>query len=364
MPSGSFPYPERTVTVAIPSTGTDYVAGGFNNNDPRFLERGKLMAALVRDARGTATDISPYDGAGAVKWSPFAQDGKLRSDLFAIIKSGGQWVVNPSPNEGFHLFTAFKEGDGPSVKPSIDKDDFMIEQQDEPWDSVRTKQDEPVTFTAVESLKDSWRRLRNDLPFVDSLGNLLVKTPGASTGWSKALGAAAVDRQVLLVRQFTKGGKTVTTVKGYALCRLNDIGEQKMGKKDAEAASFTLQPLPDGIFIATVDGVNGVPIIKHEWVSWGGAFTVTTQYTVGVGAASAGTFTLTYGGLTTATIAYNAAASAVKSALVALDDGFDASKWTVTGSAPTWTVTVPDSGRVLTGDGTGLTGATFAVTAV
>jgi hypothetical protein len=350
--------------VAIPSTGTDFVAGGFNNNDSRFLERGKLTAVLVRDARGPATDISPYDSTGAVKWSPLATNGQLRNDLFAIVKVNGVWQVNGSPNEGWHLFGAFKEGEGPSIKPSIDKDDFMIEQQDEPFDSIRTKQDEPFTVTAVETLRDSWRRLRNDLPFSDSLGNLLVKTPGASTGWSKALGSEAVDRQVLLVRQFTKGGKKVTTVKGYSLCHINEFGEAKMGKKDAESAPITFQPLPDGIFISTIDGVNGVPIIKHEWISWGGVFTNTTQYTVGVGAASAGTFTLTYGGLTTATIAYNAAASAVKSALVALDDGFDASKWTVTGSAPTWTVTVPDSGRALTGDGTGLTGGTFAVTAV
>jgi len=349
----------------IPATGADFVAGGFNNNDPRFLERGKLTAVLIRQARGTATDISPHDSTGAVKWSPLATNGQLRNDLFAIIKVGGVWQVNPSPNEGWHLFAAFKEGDGPSIKPSIDKDEFMIEQQDEPWDSVRTKQDEPFTVTLAETLKDSWRRLRNDLPFVDSLGNLLVQTPGASTGWSKALGADPIDWQVLIVRQFAKGGKKVVTVKGYSLCHLDDIGEAKMGKKDAEVAPFTFTPLPDGIFIATVDGVNGVPIIKHEWISWDGAFTNTTQYTVSLGAASAGTFTLSYGGVgPTATIAYNAANSAVKTALVGLDDGYTASNWTVTGTAPTFTVTVPNSGKALTGDGTGLTGGTFAVTPV
>ncbi|AKJ72030.1 hypothetical protein [Gordonia alkanivorans] len=87
------------------------------------------------------------------------------------------------------------------------------------------------------------------------------------------------------------------------------------------------------------------------------------DYVVGVGAASAGTFTLSYKGNTTAGIAYNAAASAVKSALVALDDGFDAADWTVTGTAPNWTVTTPD-GAPIAGSGSGLTGGTFAVTPV
>lgn len=64
----------------------------------------------------------------------------------------------------------------------------------------------------------------------------------------------------------------------------------------------------------------------------------------------------------TATIAYNALNSAVKTALVNLDDGFVAADWTVTGTAPTFTVTVPTSAKVLTGDGSGLTGGTFAVT--
>jgi hypothetical protein len=66
--------------------------------------------------------------------------------------------------------------------------------------------------------------------------------------------------------------------------------------------------------------------------------------------------------LTTAGIQYNAAASAVKTALVALDDGYDASDWTVTGSnGGPYTVTSP--GGVLTGSGAGLTGGTFSVVA-
>jgi predicted phage gp36 major capsid-like protein len=87
------------------------------------------------------------------------------------------------------------------------------------------------------------------------------------------------------------------------------------------------------------------------------------SFTVTTGGASSGNFTLTWRGRTTANIAYNATAATVKSALAALDDGYDASTWTVTGgTGGPWTVTVPGGGN-LTGDGSGLTGGTFGVTA-
>jgi HK97 family phage major capsid protein len=94
-----------------------------------------------------------------------------------------------------------------------------------------------------------------------------------------------------------------------------------------------------------------------------GVFSLATSYTVTLGSPSAGTFTLTFSGLTTATITYNApTAAAVKGALFALDDGFDASDWTVSGSnGGPFTIVTP--GGVLTGSGAGLTGGTFSVTA-
>lgn len=83
-------------------------------------------------------------------------------------------------------------------------------------------------------------------------------------------------------------------------------------------------------------------------------------FSVGVGAATAGTFTLTWNGKTTTALAYNATAAAIKTALVALDDGYVAADFTTSGTAPTWSVTVP--GGTVTGDGTGLTGGALTVT--
>jgi hypothetical protein len=88
----------------------------------------------------------------------------------------------------------------------------------------------------------------------------------------------------------------------------------------------------------------------------------TSTYTVSVGAASAGTFAVKLNGNETAAIAFNAAASAVKSAIVALDDSVLASDVTVTGSAGTYTVTVP--GLLTGGTVAGLTAGTLTVTPV
>lgn len=85
------------------------------------------------------------------------------------------------------------------------------------------------------------------------------------------------------------------------------------------------------------------------------------SFTVALGSPTAGNFTLTWAGKTTATIAHNAASSAVLAALAALDDGYAAGDFTVTGSAGgPYSITVP--GGVLTGNGASLTGGTLTVT--
>lgn len=85
-------------------------------------------------------------------------------------------------------------------------------------------------------------------------------------------------------------------------------------------------------------------------------------FTVNLGGATAGNFTLTLGGRTTSNIAFGATAGAVKSALVALDDGLSADDITVTGSTGgPFTVTVPGT---LTGSGAGLTGGALTITRV
>lgn len=256
--------------MAIPATGTTWKAGGFNDVDNRFLERGGLIAALVRDARGSATNITPTDENGTVLWSPFAEDGQLRDDLFAFKKVDGFWVTNPEANEGFHLVGAFKEGDGPKKKGSLDTDDYMIEQSNSPFDSIITKEEETFSFTAVETLKPAWKRLRNNLRLNDANGVSLCEDPGLQNAvWVKPLEADFVDRQVLLLRARKVGGKFIYTCTGYACARLSDVGDAQMGKKDADAAELTFKAIPDGFLMGLVDGEYG-PAIKAEWAGGDG----------------------------------------------------------------------------------------------
>jgi hypothetical protein len=90
-------------------------------------------------------------------------------------------------------------------------------------------------------------------------------------------------------------------------------------------------------------------------------------YTVALGSPSAGTFTLTFNGQTTAGIAFGATISAVQTALVALSS-VGTGNATVTGSTGgPYTVqfagALANTAQALTGSGAGLTGGTFLVTA-
>lgn len=88
--------------------------------------------------------------------------------------------------------------------------------------------------------------------------------------------------------------------------------------------------------------------------------TITRTLTI-TGVPTGGTFALTVDGVETAGIAFNAIASAIKTALVNVDDGYDASDWTVTvtGSLPTGTVVIGVPANAVLGIGTNtLTGGT------
>lgn len=82
------------------------------------------------------------------------------------------------------------------------------------------------------------------------------------------------------------------------------------------------------------------------------AYTVTVS-----GAPTGGTFTLKVNGVTTGTIAHNASAATVKSAIVAVDDGLVADQVTVTGSAG-GPYTVNAAASITLGSAAGLTGGT------
>jgi hypothetical protein len=350
--------------VLQPTTGTTYNNAGFNAKDSRFLERGKLRQVLVRDARGTATNITPQNSDGSVRWSPFAADAQWRSDLLAWQLVSGFWGPNPVSNEGFHLVGAFKDGDGPNTNPVVKNDNFMILQSNFPFDSDTVEEGEAFSFTPVQTAGPIVRRLRNNMRLNDPVTGLSVcELPGvANAGWGRAIDGDNINRQVLMVSQFTRAGLAIYTVDGFDLCKLSNIGKSKKDKKDSEAAQLDYEPLPSGFFMGMVDG-QYVPILRWTWQG-GPGWTAqlgspANRWLVTLGTQTTGTFVLTWGGNTTATIAYNATAATVLTALAALDDGYTSANWTVTGSAGgPYTVTTPaptpltGSGALLTTPGT------------
>uniref|UniRef100_UPI003C30EB85 Major tail protein n=1 Tax=Mycolicibacterium phage Mycofy1 TaxID=3349809 RepID=UPI003C30EB85 len=249
-----------------PLTGTTPAAGGYTTVDNRLQggHRTGLIAVAFRDALGTSTNISPHNANGSVRWSPLAQDGQLRDDLFAHRLENGVWVENTNPNEGWYLAGAFGEGNGPSSRPSIDTDDQMIEQSNWPFESDITKQDEPFTFQALQNLYPAIQRLANNLPLSDANGNPLVELPGEADGFSQPVDAEKIGRQFLLYGIRKKEGRYLYEVDAYDLAYLNNKGERKFGKRGT-AAELTFKPEPSGYFMAMVDG-EYKPIIKHTFI--------------------------------------------------------------------------------------------------
>lgn len=118
-----------------------------------------------------------------------------------------------------------------------------------------------------------------------------------------------------------------------------------------------------GLYAPVDTALPADSITPFDEASW-------SVYSVGVGAASAGTWTLSLVGgplpalVTTAGIAFGAVNTAVASAVQAvLPAGYTA---VVTGTAPSWKVTIlgPGASEIsITGSGTGLTGGAFVLAA-
>jgi hypothetical protein len=290
--------------VSIPSTGTTWRAGGFSDVDSRFNTRGGLCAILIRDNRGAATNISPWTSGSPPtrNWSPFAEDGNPRDDLFAVIRVDGEWVTNPDSNEGFWLVGALTEDGGPERAPSISEDNQMILQSNVPFDTDLTEEGMTINFTGVETLKPLMKRLRMNLPLSDTDGNPIVEDPGTENFCiGKPIDVESVERQIVAIFARRKGGRYLFTAEGYSLCKLTNIGAFRRSKTDPDAGELGYTVLPDPYLVgkdpADPDSDELVPILWNEWHS-GDGWTAIGGVPVWPGSAPIGTQTAA----TTATV--------------------------------------------------------------
>ena len=258
--------------MAIPATGTSWRAGGFADVDNRFYARGGLAAVLIRDNRGEETDISPWHDGPTRFWSPFANDGTPRDDLFASIRVDGEWILNPEPNEGFWLVGALTEDGGPERAPNINEDNAMILQSNFPFDTDLTEEGIVINFTGVETVKPLLKRLRMNVPLSDAAGNPIVEDPGVENfSIGKPIDVESVERQIILMFARRKQGRYIFTAEGYSLCKLTNIGNFRRSKTDPDAGELGFTVLPDPYFISKDPGNPTsnelIPILYNEWTT-------------------------------------------------------------------------------------------------
>lgn len=253
-----------------PATGTTWNSAGLNDLYSSAAERGGLQAIAIRDNRGSATNISPFeDDLTTVAWSPFAQDGYPRKDLFAARLVDGKWEMNSSPNEGFWYVGAQMEDGGAERDPNTSSDDLKILQSNFPYDSTITEKSKSIRFVAVDTLKPLIHRLESDLPLTDSQGNNLVPDIGEDDYfYGTPLDTDTVDRQIIAFYSKSVAGKPLYRAELIPLCRLDSQASKKRTKTDPDTADLTYKYLPDPNFMIPDPrgGASLIPAYDGAWI--------------------------------------------------------------------------------------------------
>lgn len=237
------------------------------------------------------------------------------------------------------------------------------------WEQVgHTSRDDMPEFGfegGDKEVKGTWqkKRLREIAtgdPVADSVTIKLEQFDATSLELYYGEDAGAVDGEFAVSGSFNPVEKALLIIIEDGDVRLGFYAPKaSIGRDDSidmPVDDFTGFPVK-----ATFLDLAGNPLYK--WISRAllSASAVSNEYTVELGTPSGGTFTLSFGGKTTDAIDHDATDVEIKAALVALDDGFTAANWTVTGSAGTFTVTTP--GGPLTGSGLSLVGGSFDISA-
>ena len=269
--------------MAQPATGTTLAAGGFLDIHSPFVERGGAQAILIRDNRGAATNMSPFESDGVtVAWSPFAQDGKVRDDLFIRRRVSGVYEYVNATNDGWWHIGANTEDGGAEREPDTSSDDLMVLQSKFPIDSETTEKKYSVKFTAIATADPLIHRLEAELPLCDSSGDPLVPLPGepdSFAGPTVDLEATAEYQIGLLYARRTSGGY-VYRFEGYPACKLDAQAAKKRTKTDPDTAELTYKVLPDPYFMRP-DPLGGSGLVPGYFGVWFGGPGWDAQYSEG-----------------------------------------------------------------------------------
>lgn len=258
--------------MSQPLTGTSWSAGGFTDIHKPFIERGGLQAVFIRDNRGSATDMSPFENdATTVKYSPLAADGNLRDDLQIRRKVNGKYEYNPSSNEGWWHIGCNPENGGAERAPTTSSDDLMVLQSKFPVDSEVTEKSYTVQFEAIHTADPLIHRLEAELPLCAQDGTPLVALPGeADYGQGPLLDADSPEYQLMLLYARRTSGGFIYRVEGYPAVKLDDQAGKRRSKTDADTANLTYKVLPNEHFMRPDPNGSNVLVPGYFWVWMGG----------------------------------------------------------------------------------------------
>jgi hypothetical protein len=229
--------------MALPTTGVDWPVSGLNKFQAGRVRKGGLVALLMKDYGGLATDLSPGGAFG----SPFAQDGFVRSDLL---------VTAATPNQGWYLIGALSP-DGPSMTPNITLDETEILQSNEDILAEITKNSSDVAFQAYES-KAATDALTNNQPFAsmpdDGAANYVVGEPAD---------ADLIERSILLIRAHKADGLREFTAVGIPRLTLSKINKKTWNKKTVDMVDAVYKRL----LCPYAVNLDGSPATQFTWRS-------------------------------------------------------------------------------------------------
>ena len=255
-----------------PTTGVSWSAGGFTDIHKPLIERGGLQAVLIRDNRGAATDMSPFEAdLTTVKFSPLAQDGHLRPDLFIRPKVNGKYIYNPDPNEGWWHLGCNTENGGAERSPDTSSDDLMVLQSKFPVDSETTEKSYTVQFEALHTADPAVIRLESELPLCDEAGEPLVPLPGSMNyGDGPLLDADSAEYQLMLLYARRTSGGFIYRVEGYPAVKLDAQESKRRSKTDPDTANLTYKVLPNEYFMRPDPGGADALVPGYFYVWLGG----------------------------------------------------------------------------------------------
>jgi len=241
----------------LPSTGTTWSASPASVFQWNRVRRGGRVQVLIRDYGGASTNLSP-----AVFGGPFAQDGQIRSDLFAMIPSPSQpgvWIPNPTTNQGFYLLGSL-DPKGVDFNPDLTVDKLESLQSYETVRSDIQKEMSSLSFTAIEST-----------PVIDVLDFNLPLSSMLTAGQAgyflgKPAEANLVERQIMVIRADVSAGLPEYTGRAFPRVTVDKIGKRTWDKKTADAFDVTFDRLLDEWFVNT----SGQPITTGLWRSGSG----------------------------------------------------------------------------------------------